>query len=369
MTPVIGLVALGAAALLLRQQEPRFGERVDVERVLLDARVLDGRGEPRRDLKPANFRVKVDGRTVPVESAFWVDAATPYAEGLSPERRRDGRSRRSPGRAADRLLLPEGPAPDAHAGPDAHDPRSLAHAGHAPSRRPGGGRVVRQPPEAVDRLHGRPCDRAARHRALRAVRGPGPRDRRGAVPLPGRDVRPDRRAPCGHAREGIARAGGGAPRPSGREVDGVLRVGPGPHVPAGRAHGARLRPRRGGAAGVAHDRVLARRDGRRLSLARGRPPAGRGRHGRVLRAHARLRRGRHEAAAARPPGPLRAGVRAPAAAARRAPRAGGPGGDVRRGAREAGVLVRLGRTESSTRTIQDLASSIRSLGECRWSPR
>ena len=85
MTPVIGLVALGAAALLLRQQEPRFGERVDVERVLLDARVLDGRGEPRTDLKPANFRVKVDGRTVPVESAFWVDAATPYAEGLSPE--------------------------------------------------------------------------------------------------------------------------------------------------------------------------------------------------------------------------------------------------------------------------------------------
>ena len=82
MPPVVGL-ALGAAALLL--QDPRFRERVDVERVLLDARVMDEQGEPRRDLKPADFRVKVDGRLVPVESAYWVDAATPYAEGLAPE--------------------------------------------------------------------------------------------------------------------------------------------------------------------------------------------------------------------------------------------------------------------------------------------
>jgi VWFA-related protein len=85
MPPAICLVALSAAALLLRGQDARFKERVDVERVLLDARVLDGLGEPRRDLKPADFRVKVDGRLVPVESAYWVDASTPYAEGLPPE--------------------------------------------------------------------------------------------------------------------------------------------------------------------------------------------------------------------------------------------------------------------------------------------
>jgi VWFA-related protein len=85
MPPAISFLALGAAALLLRAQDPRFKERVDVERVLLDARVLDSNGEPRRDLKPADFRVKVDGRLVPVESAYWVDAATPFAEGLTPE--------------------------------------------------------------------------------------------------------------------------------------------------------------------------------------------------------------------------------------------------------------------------------------------
>lgn len=85
MQPAIGLLVLGAAALLFRGQDARFKERVDVERVLLDARVLDGRGEPKLDLKPADFRVKVDGRPVPVESAFWVDATAPYAEGLSPE--------------------------------------------------------------------------------------------------------------------------------------------------------------------------------------------------------------------------------------------------------------------------------------------
>jgi VWFA-related protein len=85
MPSAASLVALGATALLLRSQDPHFNERVDVERVLLDARVLDGHGEPRRDLKPADFRLKVDGHVVPVESAFWVDAATPYAEGLSPE--------------------------------------------------------------------------------------------------------------------------------------------------------------------------------------------------------------------------------------------------------------------------------------------
>jgi VWFA-related protein len=85
MPSSLGLLALGAAGLLLRGQDPQFKERVDVERVLIDARVLDGVAEPRRDLKPADFRVKVDGRTVPVESVHWGDAATAYAEGLPPE--------------------------------------------------------------------------------------------------------------------------------------------------------------------------------------------------------------------------------------------------------------------------------------------
>ena len=85
MAPLVFVLALGAVAPPPHAQDPRFKERVDVERVLLDARVLAPDGEPRRDLKPADFRVKVDGKVVPLESALWVDAATPYAEGLSPE--------------------------------------------------------------------------------------------------------------------------------------------------------------------------------------------------------------------------------------------------------------------------------------------
>jgi VWFA-related protein len=46
--------------------------------------VLGERGEPRLGLTARDFRLKIDGRVVPVESAHWVDGATPYAEGLTP---------------------------------------------------------------------------------------------------------------------------------------------------------------------------------------------------------------------------------------------------------------------------------------------
>lgn len=85
MQTAIGLLALSGFAFPHQGQDPRFKERVDVERITLDARVLDGRGEPRLDLRPQDFRVQVDGRPVPVESAHWVAADTPYAEGLAPE--------------------------------------------------------------------------------------------------------------------------------------------------------------------------------------------------------------------------------------------------------------------------------------------
>jgi VWFA-related protein len=53
---------------------PRFRESVDVERVLLDARVVDGRGEPLEGLKVADFDVRVDGKPVLLESVQWVSA-------------------------------------------------------------------------------------------------------------------------------------------------------------------------------------------------------------------------------------------------------------------------------------------------------
>jgi VWFA-related protein len=64
--------------------EPRFQDRVDVLRITVDARVLGDRGEPRLGLTARDFRLKVDGRVVPVESAHWVDGSAPYAEGLTP---------------------------------------------------------------------------------------------------------------------------------------------------------------------------------------------------------------------------------------------------------------------------------------------
>lgn len=59
------------------QQSPRFRDRVDVESVVLDARVVDGAGRPILGLIPRDFRLKVDGREVPVDSVTWVAEDTP----------------------------------------------------------------------------------------------------------------------------------------------------------------------------------------------------------------------------------------------------------------------------------------------------
>jgi VWFA-related protein len=54
-------------------QPPRYVERVEVARVLIDVRVVDGAGHPLRDLQPSNFAVKIDGATTRIDSAEWVD--------------------------------------------------------------------------------------------------------------------------------------------------------------------------------------------------------------------------------------------------------------------------------------------------------
>jgi VWFA-related protein len=54
------------------QQPPTYSERVEVTRLLLDARVLDDRGEPVRGLDAPDFRVTVGGKTARVESITWV---------------------------------------------------------------------------------------------------------------------------------------------------------------------------------------------------------------------------------------------------------------------------------------------------------
>jgi VWFA-related protein len=55
-------------------QVPRHSERVEVSRVLIDARAVDDFGQPLHGLGPADFKVKIDGKPARVESAFWVGA-------------------------------------------------------------------------------------------------------------------------------------------------------------------------------------------------------------------------------------------------------------------------------------------------------
>jgi len=98
---LLTLVVETSAALALlaspapRAQERAVAERVDVARVLIDARVLDDRGQPVLGLGPEAFEVKIDGRSVRVETAEWID----------PETRHEGQLTSTASTAA---LLPRG---------------------------------------------------------------------------------------------------------------------------------------------------------------------------------------------------------------------------------------------------------------------
>ena len=80
----VPLLAFTLAAQAPPAQEPRFGDRVDVERVLLDVRVVDSHGQPVRGLGREDFRVEVDGHPVAIEWAQWVESEPPHAEALTP---------------------------------------------------------------------------------------------------------------------------------------------------------------------------------------------------------------------------------------------------------------------------------------------
>ena len=55
-----------------RQAQQPYRERVDVPRVLVDVRVLDGSGKPIKGLTRADFSVKIDGKVSAVDTAEWV---------------------------------------------------------------------------------------------------------------------------------------------------------------------------------------------------------------------------------------------------------------------------------------------------------
>jgi VWFA-related protein len=60
------------AALLFALQQPQLQEQITVERVIVDARVTDGEGNPITGLKPSDFKVKIDGKPAKVEAADWI---------------------------------------------------------------------------------------------------------------------------------------------------------------------------------------------------------------------------------------------------------------------------------------------------------
>ena len=66
------IATLIAGAGIRAQQAPRFVERVDVERTIVDARVLDDRGNPVSGLTADDFKVTIDGKAARVETATWV---------------------------------------------------------------------------------------------------------------------------------------------------------------------------------------------------------------------------------------------------------------------------------------------------------
>jgi hypothetical protein len=70
---VAGLLMLAASG----QAQVRFDERVDVARVLIDARVVDGHGRPCRGLNAADFSVEIDGKPALLQSATWIGLSAP----------------------------------------------------------------------------------------------------------------------------------------------------------------------------------------------------------------------------------------------------------------------------------------------------
>ncbi len=84
-------------------QEPRYVERVDVERVLVDVRVLDGQGQAVVGLEADDFSVKIGGKPVPIESATWVGGAKPDTRSADAEVA--GRSGASDDQLPGRLII------------------------------------------------------------------------------------------------------------------------------------------------------------------------------------------------------------------------------------------------------------------------
>ena len=78
----IGVLVLPAVGTSLDQELPHRGgyrEEARVERVVVDAYVIDSSGNPIPDLSLENFKVRIDRKSVALESVEWIPADKPEA--------------------------------------------------------------------------------------------------------------------------------------------------------------------------------------------------------------------------------------------------------------------------------------------------
>ena len=78
-----GALWLLLAAAAVAQEPPHVLPGVETSRVVLEARVTDPSGRPLPGLGPTDFRLEVDGRSAPLESAVWVAESPTVARTLA----------------------------------------------------------------------------------------------------------------------------------------------------------------------------------------------------------------------------------------------------------------------------------------------
>ena len=67
-----------------QQTQQPYRERVDVQRVLLDVRVVDDSGRPIEGLTAADFSVRLDGKISKIDTAEWVSLQTEHGRAATP---------------------------------------------------------------------------------------------------------------------------------------------------------------------------------------------------------------------------------------------------------------------------------------------
>ncbi|MDP9361336.1 MAG: hypothetical protein M3P29_07795, partial [Acidobacteriota bacterium] len=65
-------VGLASAILIPTTALAQVQEQITVERILVDTRVTDDRGNPITGLSAADFHVRIDGKSATVESSDWI---------------------------------------------------------------------------------------------------------------------------------------------------------------------------------------------------------------------------------------------------------------------------------------------------------